>query len=70
MYWYWKTVKSLGLPNNISSCEVKGLKINNIVEHDVSSVLKGFENYYPTLADYLEQTFSKLPNKYSNQRCY
>ena len=27
----WKGSKSLALPNNISSCEVKALKINNTV---------------------------------------
>ena len=29
-----------GLPNKISSCEVSGLKRNNIVEHDANSVYK------------------------------
>ena len=34
----WKALKSLGLLNNTSSCEVSALKINNTVEHDVNSV--------------------------------
>ena len=33
----WKALKSLGLPNKISSCEVSALKINNTVEHDANS---------------------------------
>ena len=45
----WQTLKSLGLPNNIFSCEVSALKINNTVKHDANSVLEGFKNYYPTL---------------------
>ena len=32
----WNTLKSLGLPNKVSSCEGKTLKINNAVEHDVN----------------------------------
>ena len=39
----WKALKSLGLPNKISSCEVE---INDTVENDVNSVLEGFKSYY------------------------
>ena len=41
----WKALKSLGLTNNISSCEVSALKINNTVEHTVYSVLESFKSY-------------------------
>ena len=59
----WKALKSLGLPNKISSYEVSALKINNLVEHDASSVLEGFKNYYSTLSENLVNTFPKAPNK-------
>ena len=61
----WKTLKSLGLPHKISSCEVKGLKINNTVEHDANSVLEGFKNYYSTLTKNLVKMLPKAPSKHS-----
>ena len=61
----WKTLKSLGLPNKISSCEVSALKINNTVEHDANLILKGFKNYYSTLTENLVNMLRKPPNKYS-----
>ena len=36
----WKALKSLGLSNKISSCEVSTLKMNNTVEHDANSIYK------------------------------
>ena len=36
----WKALRSLGLTNKNSSCEVNALKINNKVEHDFNSVLE------------------------------
>ena len=60
----WKALKSLGLPNKISSCEVSALKINNTVEH-INSILEGFKNYYSTLAENLVNMLPKAPNKYS-----
>ena len=39
----WKALKSLGLPNKISSCE---FEINDTVENDVNSVLEGCKSYY------------------------
>ena len=33
----WKTLKSLRLHNEIYSCEVNALKINNTIEHDANS---------------------------------
>ena len=60
-----KILKSLGLPNKVSFCEVKAFKIKNTVEHDVNSVLEWFKSYYSTLADNLEKLLSKPPNKYS-----
>ena len=41
------------------------MKINNAVQHDVSSVLKRFKNYYPTLAENLAKLLSNPDNKYS-----
>ena len=59
----WKALKSLWLPNKISSCEVSALKINNTVEHDDNSVLEGFKNYYSTLTENLVKMLPKAPNK-------
>ena len=60
----WQALKSLGLPNKISSCKVSALKINNTVEHDANSIL-GFKNYYSTLAENLANMLPKALNKYS-----
>ena len=59
----WKALKSLRLPNKISSCEVKALKINNWVEHDVHSVLEGFKCYYSILAENLAKPLPKPAHK-------
>ena len=59
------TLKSLGLPNEISYCDVSALKTNNTFEHDDNSVLQGFKNYYTTLAQNLVKMLPKAPNKYS-----
>ena len=61
----WKALRSLGLPTKTSSCEVNALKINNKVENDFNSVLEGFRNYYPTLAENLVKMLLKPTNKYS-----
>ena len=61
----WKALKSLGLPKKVSFCEVKALKINNTVEHNVNSVLEGFKRYYSTLVENVVKVFPKPPNKYS-----
>ena len=61
----WKALKSLELPNTISSGEVSALKINNTVEHDANSILEGFKNYYSTLAENLVNMLPKASNKYS-----
>ena len=55
----------VGLSNNISSCEVSALKINNTVEHDANLILEDFKNYYSNLAENLVNMFPKAPNKYS-----
>ena len=60
----WKALKSLGLPNKISSYKVTALKINNTAEHDANLILEGFKNY-STLAENLVNTLPKAPNKYS-----
>ena len=41
------------------------MKINNTVKHDANLVLKGFKNYYSTLAENLLKMLPKRPNKYS-----
>ena len=61
----WKALKSLGLLNKTSFCEVSALKKNNTVEHDANSVLEGFESYYSTLTENLVNMLPKAPNKYS-----
>ena len=58
-----KALKSLGLPNKISSCEVSALKINT--EHDANSILEGFKNHYSTLVENLVNILPKAPNKNS-----
>ena len=47
---FWKALKSLGLPNKTSSCEVNALKVNKTVQHDNNLVLGGFKDYYSSLA--------------------
>ena len=66
-------MRSLGLLSKTYSCEVNTLKIKSTeysrikdtVEHDVTSVLEGFRNYYATLADKLVKMLPKLTKKYS-----
>ena len=58
-------LKSLGLSNKVSSCEVSALKINNTVENYVNSLLEGFKNYYSTMVEDLVKMVSTAPNKYS-----
>ena len=60
-----KALKSLGLPNKISSCDVSALKTNNTVEHDANLILESFKNYYSILAENLVNMLPKTPNKYS-----
>ena len=59
----WKVLKSLGLPNKISLCEVSALKINKTVQHDKNLVLGGFKDYYSNLAGNLLKKLPKPPNK-------
>ena len=67
----WKALKSFGLPNKNSSCEVSALKTNNTVEHDDNLILEGFKNYYSALAENLLNMLPKALNKYSiNTRYY
>ena len=61
----WKALKPLGLPNKVYSREVKALKIDNTVEHDVNAVLDGFKSYYSTFAENLVKLLPKPTNKYS-----
>ena len=59
----WKALKSLGLPNKTSSCEVSALKVNKTVQHDTNLVLSGFKDYYSNLAGNL---LKKLPKPQTN----
>ena len=59
----WKALKSLGLPNKTSSCEVSALKVNKTVQHDTNLVLGGFKDYYSNLAGNLLKKLPKPPNK-------
>ena len=61
----WNTLKSLGLPNKTSSCEVSALKVNKTVQHDTNLVLGGFKDYYSNLAGNLLQKLPKPPNKFT-----
>ena len=61
------------MPDYSSSFKVKPLKINNIVEHNVNSLLEGFKSYYSTLVEDLVKLLTKPPNKYSINtviKCY
>ena len=59
----WKALKSLGLPNKTSSCEVSVLKVNKTVQYDTN--LSGFKDYYSNLAENLLKKLPKLPNKFT-----
>ena len=61
----WKALKSLGLPNKTSSCEVSALKVNKTVQHDTNLVLGGFKDYYSNLAGNLLKKLPKPPNKFT-----
>ena len=61
----WKALKSLGLPNKTSSCEVSTLKVSKIVQHDTYLVLGGFKDYYSNPAGSLSKKLPKLPNKFT-----
>ena len=58
-------MRSLGLPNKTSFCEVNALKKKNTVEHDVNSVSEGFRNYNSTLSENLVKILPKPTNKHS-----
>ena len=60
-----KAVKSLRLPNKISSCEVSALRVNKIVQHDIDLVLDRFKDYYFNLLVNLLKNISKPPNKFT-----
>ena len=60
-----KALKSLGLPNKTSSCEVSALKVNKTVQHDTNLVLGGFKDYYSNLAGNLLKKLPKPPNKFT-----
>ena len=61
----WKALKSLGLPNKTSSCEVSALKVNKTVQHDTNLVLGEFKDYYSNLAGNLLKKLPKPLNKFT-----
>ena len=61
----WNALKSLALPNIISSCEVGALKVNKTVQHDKNLVLGDFKDYYSNLAENLLKKLPKPPNKFT-----
>ena len=58
-------MKSLGLPNKISSCEVSALKVNKTVQHDTNLVLDRFKDYYSNLAGKRLKKLPKPSNKFT-----
>ena len=60
-----KALKSLGLPNKTSSCEVSAVKVNKTVQHDTNLVLSEFRDYYSNLAGDLLKKLPKPPNKFA-----
>ena len=61
----WKVLKSLGVPNKTSSCQVSALKVNKTVQHNTNLVLSGFKDYYCNLAGNLLKKLLKPPNKFT-----
>ena len=61
----WKALRSLGLPNKTSSCEVNALKVNKTVQHGTNLVLGVFKDYYSNLAGNLLKKLPKPPNKFT-----
>ena len=61
----WKALKSLGLLNKTSPCEVSALKANKTVQHDTNLVLSGFKDYYSNLAGNLLKKLPKPTNKFT-----
>ena len=61
----WKTLKSLGLPDKISSCEVSVLKVNKTVQHDKNLVFSRFKYYASNRAGHLLKKLHKSPNKFT-----
>ena len=60
-----QSLKSLGLPNKICSCEVSALKVNKTVQHDKNLVLGGFKDYCSNLAGNLLKKLPKPLNKFT-----
>ena len=61
----WKALKSLGLPDKISSCEVSVLKVNKTVQHDKNLVRSRFKYYASNQARHLLKKLHKSPNKFT-----
>ena len=61
----WKALKSLGLPNKTSSCEVKALKVSKTVQHGTKLVIGGFKDYHTNLSGNLLKKVPKRPNKFT-----
>ena len=70
MHWWTERVmeslKSLGLPNKISSCEVSVLKVNKTVQHDKNLILGWFKDYYySSLAENRLKKLHTPPTKFT-----
>ena len=61
----WKSLKSLGLPNKSGGCLVGALAENQIVIHDIKSILITFKSFYSNLAGNLLTKLPKAPNRYT-----
>ena len=59
----WKVLKSLGLINKISSCEVSALKISKTTQHDTNSVLGAFIDCYFNVPVNILKKFPKEQSK-------
>ena len=63
----WKTLKSLGLPNIISSCEVSAPKVNKAVQHDTNVVSGDYylKDHYSKIAGNFLKKLPKSQNKFT-----
>ena len=56
----WQALKSLGLPNKTSLCEVSALRANKTVQHVKNLVLGGSKDYYSGLVGSFLKKLPKL----------
>ena len=65
----WKALKSLGLPDKISSCEVSVLKVNKTVQRDKNLVFSRFKYYASNRAGHLFEKAPQIPQKMYFKYC-